>query len=195
MAGEIEMKCPVPCYQDPQELAWLIERVRALKPHKKILEVGSLYGGTLWHWMDAFTGATVVSVDLIADNSEHPAGKVIEARKLWQSWADQLYCCLTWYVGPSTDPLIVDRASEHAPYDFIFVDAGHKFEEVKADFETYWPMLREGGLMAFHDIAYPDSDRSIGVGKWWRGLVASGTWQTEEICRLGTTWGIGVIRK
>ena len=54
--------CPVPVYQDESELNRLIELVKEIKP-KRILEIGSLHGGTLWYWMNAVKGAEIVSVD------------------------------------------------------------------------------------------------------------------------------------
>lgn len=35
--------------------------------------------------------------------------------------------------------------------DFVNVDACHSYECVKADIESYWPKLNNGGVMAFHD--------------------------------------------
>jgi len=33
----------------------------------------------------------------------------------------------------------------------IFLDGSHEYEHVKSDFAAWWPKLREGGTMAFHD--------------------------------------------
>jgi cephalosporin hydroxylase len=35
--------------------------------------------------------------------------------------------------------------------DFLFIDGGHDYETVKSDFEMYSPLVRKGGLIAFHD--------------------------------------------
>lgn len=47
--------------------------------------------------------------------------------------------------------------------DLIFVDAAHGYEYVKNDSEKGWQMLRQGGIMAWHDCAasHPDVVRYI----------------------------------
>lgn len=196
MAGE-GLICPVPFYQSPAELAQLLARVRELKP-RRILEIGSLYGGTLWHWMESCTGALVVSVDMVAEGvPQHPIERILEARAHWERWAAELCCLLKYYTGPSDHAQILDAARRHAPYDFIFIDGGHLYHQVEADYLNYWPMLRPGGLMAFHDIAYPDGFPGIGVGTWWRDLKqATGGHGMREIRKMqDQTWGIGLIWK
>lgn len=37
------------------------------------------------------------------------------------------------------------------PLDFVFIDADHTFEGVKADIEAWWPLIRPGGVMVGHD--------------------------------------------
>ena len=36
--------------------------------------------------------------------------------------------------------------------DFLFIDGDHSHEGVKKDFEMYSPLVRKGGIIAFHDI-------------------------------------------
>ncbi len=44
--------------------------------------------------------------------------------------------------------------------DFTYIDADHAYEAVKADFEAWYPKVRTGGIISFHD--YGDND-CIGV--------------------------------
>jgi hypothetical protein len=36
-------------------------------------------------------------------------------------------------------------------YDFLFIDAGHLYDDVAFDYEHYAPKVRSGGIVAFHD--------------------------------------------
>jgi predicted O-methyltransferase YrrM len=36
--------------------------------------------------------------------------------------------------------------------DFLFIDGDHSYKGVKKDFEMYSPLVRKGGIIAFHDI-------------------------------------------
>jgi predicted O-methyltransferase YrrM len=46
--------------------------------------------------------------------------------------------------------------------DFLFIDADHSYEGVKKDFEMYSPLVRKGGIIAFHDII-PDYYTRYGI--------------------------------
>ena len=121
------MICPVDVYQNPGELAELLRRMQPLAP-KRILEIGSLYGGTLWHWMSAFPGATVVSLDAIAFGvPEHPIGKIMTCREKWEGWAQEFGCELHCFTDPSESDAALNHVSEFAPFDFVFVDGGHAY--------------------------------------------------------------------
>lgn len=188
---------PVPIYQDEGELNKLRDIVRELKPIR-ILEIGSLFGGTLWAWMQDAPGAHIVSVDIGVQGFDYRASDVEYARTmLWPVWERATGCKLTQLRTDSTAFYTIDAVKEYAPFDFIFIDGGHTFDVAMSDFENYWPMLRHGGVLAFHDIAYPDANPDgYGVAAVWREVREVGKW--TEIIREHNPegiWGIGVLRK
>lgn len=44
---------------------------------------------------------------------------------------------------------------EDASVDFVFIDANHSYEHVKADIEAWRPKVRVGGMLAGHDYGEP----------------------------------------
>jgi len=40
---------------------------------------------------------------------------------------------------------------EDAELDFVFIDAEHSYEAVRADISAWWPKLRPGGMLIGHD--------------------------------------------
>lgn len=39
--------------------------------------------------------------------------------------------------------------------DMVFVDGDHSYEGAKRDIETWWPRLKDGGLLCGHDAGHP----------------------------------------
>jgi len=190
--------CPVKVLQDPQELEAILKMYQKLRP-KKVLEIGSLYGGTLWHWIqNSEPGTVIVSVDMIPNNKAHRASRVLESRKLWDGWAETARVELVPIIGSSTSLMVMESVRFYQPFDFIFVDGGHDYKTVHSDYGNYYPMLRKGGLMAFHDIAaLPENVHNIEVGLWWREMTRRG-WFDGKIMESITkrrNWGIGIIEK
>lgn len=181
---------PVATQQHPVELLLLLDIYQRLRP-SRVLEIGSLYGGTLYHWMSYAPGAVIVSVDLPLNNEAQ------QARGQWPHWAKTFGVDLVAIQGNSHHAPVIEQVSTHAPYDFIFVDGDHYLPGVQQDFENYYPMLRSGGCMAFHDICTPDNSTHIHVGRWWRELVCSSEHLTQELIREGAdeSGGIGIIWK
>lgn len=47
------------------------------------------------------------------------------------------------------------------PIDFIFVDGSHEYEFVKKDFELWCPLVKDGGIIAFHDTLGWEGPRRV----------------------------------
>ena len=191
--------CPVKLYQDKRELNELIRDFYIpLKP-RVVLEIGSLYGGSLWYWIqNSERGTKIVSLDKIADNEFHKLEDVIKARRLWDGWANLVGVNLQKVTGNSNDYEVRSWVKASAPFDFIFVDGGHDIKTITCDWNLYYPMLRDGGVIAIHDIAYEgENEFHIDIGRWWRESKAIGLFGDDvtEIIRTPGKWGIGVIRK
>ena len=57
----------------------------------------------------------------------------------------------------------VSRAVGDDKVDVLFIDGDHSYEGVKADFMNYRGLVRDGGVVAFHDIV---QDYTTRYGRW-----------------------------
>ncbi len=77
--------------------------------------------------------------------------------------------------------------------DFMLIDGDHTYEGVKKDFEMYSPLVRKGGIIAFHDICEHPTYLCCGVDKFWNEVKQCYKYQ-EFINNPHQNWaGIGLI--
>jgi cephalosporin hydroxylase len=171
------VKPEVDTYQEDWELEQMVAVVERLEP-KVVLEVGTMWGGTLWHWLQI--ADEVVSID---DEMRHWQD--------WERWADAADAGLTLVQGFSQDEEVIEKARELGPYDFIFIDGDHRYEPVKADWENYSPMVAPGGVFAFHDTQHIGDD-TYGVERLWYEIIAEPEVRWMHFARTNHC-GIGLV--
>lgn len=172
------VKPEIDTFQNVWELDRMLEVVKRLNP-ESILEVGSMWGGTLWHWLQI--AECVVSAD-----DEMRRGSE------WQEWADEAGTELYLLQGMSQDADLIEKARELGPYDFAFIDADHRYMSVKADWENFGPMVVPGGVIAFHDTLHPDNAAEYGVGQLWEEITQEDDKRWVHIANTGHC-GIGML--
>jgi predicted O-methyltransferase YrrM len=66
--------------------------------------------------------------------------------------------------------------------DMLFVDAGHSRQDVVDDYKAYYPKLKSGAVVIFHDYKYMDGhvDDSMDVQGGVREIMDSGTLEHVE---------------
>lgn len=55
-----------------------------------------------------------------------------------------------WLIMPSVDAA---KHVENGCLDYVFIDAGHFYDDVKSDIEAWLPKIKPGGVMAGHDYS------------------------------------------
>lgn len=179
--------------QVPSELTALTKTLAELSP-ERALEIGTARGGTLFLLTRlASPRATVVSVDL--PRGEFGGGYGVWRRWLYRRFArrnQRLY--LLQGDSHSTETLgRVNAALAGQPLDYLFIDGDHRYDGVKRDFEMYGPLVRKGGLIAFHDIVEGPPDFVGGVPQFWREIKSQ--YRCREIINdpLQCGYGIGIL--
>ncbi|HEY4990221.1 MAG TPA: class I SAM-dependent methyltransferase [Opitutaceae bacterium] len=175
-------------YQTEGEFSQLLQRFRVLSPRSRMIEIGSLGGETLRHWIDNVgSGSRIVSVDLRVPESDDRHASHREGQEvLWPQWAAAAGVELTVLNADSTRPETFARVRGLVPsVDFLFIDGGHDYATVRSDAIRYSSLVRPGGLVALHDVqGIPD------VARFWNEVKGAGC--GEEICMPGG-WGIGLL--
>jgi len=177
------------------EIAALLGVLAARTP-EVILEIGTASGGSLFLFTRiAARDALLISVDL-------PGGKYGGG---YPSWRAPLYKSfarpaqkIALLRADSHDRRTVERVSAllgGRPVDLLFIDGDHSYEGVKSDFEMYSPLVRSGGVIAFHDIV-PGRESDVGgVPRFWKETKRrAGT--TEIVANWGQGgYGIGYLTR
>jgi cephalosporin hydroxylase len=179
--------------QIKEEIIQLLVLVAELRP-KVLLEIGTSMGGTLYIFSKvAPTNATIISVDLLGE----PFGRD------YPKWKTRFYKSFTC----SRQRIHLIRSDSHEPntiekvekilvgrkLDFLFIDGDHTYEGVKKDFEMYSPLVRNGGIIAFHDIVEHPPETGCEVSRFWNEIKQCYK-HLDIIKNRNQNWaGIGVI--
>lgn len=178
------------------ELTSLVGLVRELRP-RTVVEIGTFRGGTLACWAALATpDAHLVCLDLL-----EPTYGIVEttAHETHLQGLVKPGQRLTFLARDSQDPATaaaVRHALGGAAVEFLWIDGDHRDAGVRRDFALYAPMVRPGGLIAFHDIhpdpRFPDNQahhlwREIRQGAVVREFI-------DQDHPGGTGMGIGVLR-
>ncbi len=176
---------PVEILQWEGEFEQLLDLYRKKKP-KRLLEIGTYYGGTLYHWLkNAQPGATIVSLDSYVTG--------VDNRHLYDEWVpDDVN--LVVIDANSNDPATVPVVMEHGPFDWVFIDGGHYYHEAKADWDLWKPCAKKKGIVVLHDIVTNPEWPWIEVEILWREIQREG-YVTQEIVfdKPDPVCGLGVV--
>jgi predicted O-methyltransferase YrrM len=153
--------------QVPEELVGLFDMVAALRP-KNALEIGTCTGGTLFMTCRiADPGATVISVDL--PGGRFGRGYLLPRKFVYRKFAknNQALHLLRKDSHDRKTFALVRSLLRDNPLDFLFIDGDHTYDGVRADFEMYSPLVRNGGIVAFHDIVTHPPQIECHVDRFW----------------------------
>jgi cephalosporin hydroxylase len=179
--------------QQPDEIRWLFELVRSEQP-RAVLEIGLDEGGTLFLWTRAAAAdACIVAVDTRPPGPLGLRSPFPLARRGFAHSKQRVELVMD---ADSHDPRTrarVEALLHGRRLDFLFIDGDHARAGVWADFELYSPLVRPGGIIAFHDVSERTYPAVEGVMQFW--LEFRREHDVEERV-VGTVpgYGIGVYR-
>jgi len=172
--------------QKPKELAEFLSLLMDLNL-QVIVEIGVHVGGTLYAWEQI--APITIGIDWAPDGPH-----VVE------------FGCSTLILGNSHDVKTVTALKKQLDgreIDFLFIDGDHSYDGVCQDYAMYSPLVRRGGLIAFHDIApiLPGQSNvdNIAVKQFWDEIKDESAVEiidTEDHLRSHIAgFGIGVLTR
>ena len=177
--------------QNQFELKNLMDWLEVAMPNPKtIVEVGVFRGGTFTFWRHILDKeGLLIGVDL------NDRGYMYSIEQEYSQDKNTKFI-----VGlKSNEPMCVKKVKDELkgrPIDILFLDAGHRYEDVRGEFLNYGPLVRPGGLIIFHDIVGPELIKESEIWMFWRyqkfNLKAQGS---IEFFGKDNPCGIGVIVK
>jgi predicted O-methyltransferase YrrM len=175
--------------QATDEITWLLGLLEQMRP-QTIVEIGTDEGGTLFLWTRvAAPDALLVAVDArpLGVLGQRSAYALVRRGLARHRQRIELVMPVNSQIQETVDR--VRSLTGGRPVDFLFIDGDHSYEGVKRDFELWSPLVRPGGLIAFHDMR---PDHPDGVPRLWAELRER--YETEErIASTEPNYGIGVV--
>jgi predicted O-methyltransferase YrrM len=177
------------------------ELVRMLEVLQKarlrtVVEIGTARGGSLLLFCCiAVSDASIVSIDLPGGNfgGGYSAWRV----PLYRDFARESQKIHLLRADSHSDLTFENLMSilSGRPVDFLFIDGDHTYDGVRRDFELYSPLVGEGGIIGFHDIAALAPDGSYGVRRLWDELKLTYKWHEIIADPNQHGFGIGLLEK
>ena len=157
-------------------------------PHR-VIDIGFYRGAMSRAFLEL--GATeVVAIDIQDHWDRNP-----DAYQYAQNLEDEFGHKFTIITGDSSSLETLNQVKEKFEKyadgcaDIVFIDGNHSEVGVIRDYLSYKQLVREGGLIVFHDI-YMDS-----VAKAWEQITSQNNWATLELCQKKGFYGIGILFK
>jgi len=166
-------------YQDLRELYWLYENhLKTLKPQTAI-EIGVATGGTTRLFLDVVgPNGTVVGLDI---NDELIAEDVLDDPRF------------ELVLGDSRSDEVYDRVKELAwGADLLLIDGLHTPEGVQKDTNRYVPLVRDGGLVLWHDVRLESPQ---GIKQHWYQVLKPAHFGSTEYYHVPFNTGFGIWYK
>lgn len=169
-----------------QRLAYLAARVPEAGV---IVEIGSCWGRSASYMASALRAfdvyASLYCVDLW-DLGEGRTPDRHHSPAAYHQFESNLTRLELWHY---IHPIKGDSAKVHKkwslPIDLLYIDGGHKYEEVLADYEGWSKFVKPGGVIVFHDYNHKDIRKMINQkvkpsGLWKNYCLSDRLWSAER---------------
>lgn len=177
---------PAHIHQDVEEFWKFLEIANPINP-QRILEIGVCHGGTTLFFQEM--GEQVIGLDY--HKGLHPK---LYASPLGLAGGipDEQFHNVEFVIKDSHDSATLEIIKSKMPeIDLLFIDGDHTYSGCKMDWEMYSPLVRLGGIVAFHDTNYgrhQDPDSAIKSGQVFDEIVGCRKQEITDVHGIGIVW-------
>lgn len=103
------------------------------------------------------------------------------AKDIFQQFQSNLQSLDLWEnIRPIKSTTVATALGWYRSIDLLFIDAGHKYEEVCADYYAWSKFIKLGGIIAFHDYI---PEQHVGIVRMIEeDLLPSNLWKPLPLC-------------
>ena len=128
-------------YQTPKEIVEFLDVVYSMPEDRRqvALEIGLYNGGTHLLWKQYYS--KVVSIEVELERCIAVYNSIPDSKNSW------------FIVGDSTNQQTIEQTKiVTGLVDLLFIDACHSLVACQSDWYSFEPIVKSGGIVAFHDI-------------------------------------------
>lgn len=140
-----------------------LEQLVVLAAGKRVLEVGSFKG--LSAFCMVIVAESVTCVDTFAADASgvSQAGGGLTTLDAFKA-ATARFRTVSHFVGTS-ELAATSPEGPQGTFDLVLIDATHEYEDCKQDIQLWWPRVKPGGLLVFHDYGHTlNADGTVAGG-------------------------------
>ncbi len=156
-----------------QKITELSPLISLLKKRKisTVVEIGTEKGGTFYIWCRiAQPDAVIVSIDLPGGlfGGGYTLRDVKKFRRYKKKKQKLHFIRKDSHRQDSKKELMKKLNSRKI--DFLMIDGDHRYAGVRRDWRMYSPLVKQNGLIAFHDILFHSKIRECKVDRLWNEI-------------------------
>jgi len=178
--------------QCPFELWWMMEKLNQLQP-TRCLEIGG--GGSSFFWGFFAPTISLTLGNYSTSDIPHEPQEFLGFEESFHYNANPHFTGARTFIANSHLQSTLDTVKEFGPFDFLFIDGDHRRWGVEMDIQMYFPLVKPGGLAAFHDWdhmgTYPPDLICYPVQRAFQTL---GITATEVKITPGQGYGISTVQ-
>lgn len=89
------------------------------------------------------------------DEVQHLEDQAVRENKLYEHFLENMTPVIGFYNPIRLSSVEASKLYPDNSLDFVFIDAGHDYDSVRADINAWYPKIKEGKILAGHDIGHP----------------------------------------